>query len=88
MAKNRTKSAGDIMRQYMRIEANGGSSSRLSRAYKAMRRYIGNIKSKKSYRNMRDQVSAADNIDKYMNNLGKARRIQYSRNSYMGISNG
>ena len=75
------------MRQYMRIEANT-DGSRLNRAFQAAQRHISNIKKQKSYQNIRGGVTANENIDQYFNNLGKARRIQYSRNTYMGINAG
>lgn len=74
------------MRQYMRIEANA-DGARLTKAWKAARKYVDNIKKTKSYQNTRGN-SADKNIDEYFRDLGRARKKQYSRNTYMGINAG
>lgn len=74
------------MRQYMRIEAKT-DGERLNRAFQAATRYVSNIKNMKSYQNTRGN-GREKNIDEYFRDLGRARNIQYSRNTYMGLSNG
>ncbi len=74
------------MRQYRRIEAST-DGARLDRAYQTMRKYVSNIKNMKSYQSTKGN-SESQNIDQYFNNLGKARNIQYSRNTYMGTNAG
>lgn len=87
MAKRRTKSAADIMRQYMRIEANGADGERLSKAFKAAQKYVYNIKNTKSYKTTRGSAEEKD-VDTYFRDLGRARSRKYSQNTYMGINAG
>ena len=72
------------MMQYMRIERNA-TGERLNRAFRAAQRYVHNIKSTKSYKSTRGDSSEKD-IDTYFRDLSRARRRQYSRSTYMGLS--
>ena len=74
------------MMQYMRIEQKA-DGARLDRAFQAAKRYVENIKNMKSYKATRGNAKD-QNIDQYFNNLSKARRMQVSRNTYMGINAG
>ena len=63
---------------------------RANKAYKIYQRYRDNIQSKKSWTNEYAKAEAMenDNIDGAIGVVRKANERQYSRNTYMGLSNG
>lgn len=51
-------------------------------------KYVKNIRNKASYKAVKGNVTAEENIDEYMRNLGRANKLQFARSSYMGLANG
>ena len=87
--QKRTKSVRDIRAQFARIEANS-DDARTERARKIAQSYVNNIQNSKSWKKMRGSNIAygKQELMDALNRGMKANERQYSRNTYMGLSNG